>query len=411
MATAAQRRRRRIRLNRRAHSQGLTRTGFDYVQAGGERTLAERTTTSLRSQAEREMAEAYKPVNEGYSRRRGQIEALDAKRAADEQAFNQWSQQQRAALLSAAEARDAQLLALSAQQQKDLGGRLDEIRAARPNVSGGPGDTSVQDAAAAASTQQSAAAGQGMLARLGLGANLRTATAANSLNYERAISAKRQSETFEMLRDLADDEDKVAIDRASNRAKRIADLLGNEQEKTQLRIAAQQFGTKEANDLAVAQQAAEDRAAGRATSERGQDITRQNALDRIAAKGTEVNKYGYSNDEWKAMPRKRRQRIIRRFGKGEGAKKGTVTEGQRSNYVGVVQNYATGLRDQLGPFKKSLIGDDAAHETLTTIVEHAQGKGQRAQLQAAYDLWRYGKLRPGSRKKLRQAGIRIPKGW
>jgi hypothetical protein len=286
--SVASRARRRVR--RLAHGQGLTVSGYGYVKAGGPRSLAERTSGSLNKQATREIATAYKPALASVDRRKAQINAIDAKRAADEGAFQSWLTTQQATLRSEAAGRDAQLRTALATHKAELQTALTAATSGTPGAGGiAPTQPNALEAATAASIQGRQAESQlGVERQMHLTGQLQTANQGNELSLFGNLQAQRQAETYQQLADAADGEDKIRLQQAADLAKRLADLTTNEQTKAQVRIASQQFAVKEANDAA-------DAAASRATTRAGQAVTKHGQelshADRVAARKQQAQQH------------------------------------------------------------------------------------------------------------------------
>lgn len=258
-----------------AHRQGLTLSGYQYVRAGGARSLAERTQRSLQKQATRELSRAYAPVERELSRRDQQARSLDAKRAADEEVFKSWLNNTQAQLRSDAERQDQELRALAAKNRDELKTRLDTILQSTPGFGGAQAAQPAAVAAAAtAATARGAAADTALLGRQSAGSDLLAATSANNLAYAASLTAKRQAQTLKSLADNADERTKAVLARAGDEQKRLGQLLDNEMQKAQARIAAQQFGAK------LEQDEIQDVRSNR-TKRAGQRITRLNKLSEV----------------------------------------------------------------------------------------------------------------------------------
>lgn len=305
---------------RKAHRMGLTLRGFGYYSAGGERALAERTGSSIRKQAQSEMAAAYAPAAKSFDRREQQINSLDAKRQADEAAYRTWVTQKQAEIATQAQTARETLNTLADNHTNQLATNLGQIRsdnAARQQAIGGtqaPPDAlaEAQQGAILASDQNSRNA---VTARQRIGVDMIGAVQSNTLAHAASISAHRQSETLAQLAAVADDRDKALLQQGSDVSKRIAELLAGEGTNAQARIAQGQFDQKLRLDARKFDAAERDKKLGRGVTKRGQDLSH---ADRVAARAQKDRqkaqdffaKYGMTPEEFARHSQKGRQRII-----------------------------------------------------------------------------------------------------
>lgn len=274
-----------------AHRQGLTLAGYKYVKAGGERALAERRRGSLQKQAVREIKRSYAPAEEDLSRREKQIRSIDSKRASDEEGYKSWLTQQQANLRSEAEGRDQALRTIQGTQTKELGERLDAIRAA----SGGaniPKEVAIAQQGVLDRNAQSVTAVQGIQ---NLGVQQARATDSNAFAYQASLSAKRAADSYDKLLEVADDRGKVLLQKASDLNRRIAGLFDTEIKKAEDRI-AQQLNTGKAIETGRHNRA-------------GEENTRQGHLGTEGRWAMGGDHYGYTNDEWSKFSAAKRRSI------------------------------------------------------------------------------------------------------
>ena len=327
MASKAQRKRRRW--VRAAHRLGLTFEGYKFVRAGGQRSLAERTQESLREQAEREMKASYGPVEQTFTRREQQIKDLDAKNQADEAAFQGWLVGEQNRIVQEQQNRNASARALIEGQQAALVKQASDLAQERiqrnQQIGGATAPPSAVVDTTVAASGAAAARGLSSFAKREVGAtDLTAATAANNLGYIAAKRSERQAKTLEMMAEVAEGRNKAALQQAADHNRRVAQLLEGEVQKAQLRIASNEFSQKLSLDLREE--------AGRG---RGRSITRRGQKEVTNRENAKVNKWGYTNAEWKRMLPGQRQSIMKEQSKwgdrGSKSKKaGGLTSRQRA---------------------------------------------------------------------------------
>jgi hypothetical protein len=345
MASKAQRK--RARWVKAAHAMGLTFEGYKFWKSGGSRSLAERKESSLRRQADREMERAYQPVEQTFSKREQQIKDLDAKHAADEAAYQNWLAAEQGKIMQEQDNRVAATRALVEGHQAALVTRVDEMAQERIKANQAIGGATAPEGAVTATTREAVVAGgsrgvQSVAEKTLRGADLTSATAANNLAYTASLRSKRQAVTLEALAEVATGREKAALQKASDHNRRIAALLEGEVQKAQLRIASEEFSTKESNDLL-------DAARGRGVSRDKTAATREGQAGTQRRWEDTTNKYGFTNKEWKQIPSSRRQRIVKRYEKEQKdkkTKKGGPNARQRSsarNYIATLRQQAAGV--------------------------------------------------------------------
>lgn len=306
-----------------ANSLGLTKAGYTAYKTGTPLALSERSPGGIARQAAKLTKQAYAPAHAEIDQQESRVRAIQQKREADNAAFAQWVASRSDQLRAEAVGQAAETRARLAQGQSEFSTQLQNIRdsanAQATNAhSGGVGgalgaNLDANQAGAQAATLNASNAAQ---ARVGAGMDATLATLANNPAVVAAKRAADFAESLKMLEGVADERQKLALSQAGDQAKAVQTMMQEEITKAQAAIAAGQFVTKETNDLA-------DAAAGRATTRHGQNVTRQNAKDRLAAGQKKVNKYGYTEEQWQRFSPKHRQRIIKKGDTGKsGAKAG-----------------------------------------------------------------------------------------
>ncbi len=301
---------------RAANALGLTKAGFLSYKAGTALALAERSPGGISRQASKLTRQAYAPAEAMLSQQETRVKSLQAKRDADNAAFAQWVASRGDQLRAAAVASNAATQARLAQGQQEFNTQLANIRQsaqAQATTQQSPGGIGGADAANLAANQAAASAGtqnatNQATAHAGRSQEALDATLANNAAVVAADRARDFAASLKELEGVADDRQKLALDRAGSQAQLVQKMMQDEITKAQAAIAAGQFQQKEANDLFDASQ-------GRGVTKRGQDKTRQTAKDKLAADKTKVNKYGFSNQQWERFSPSHRRRLIKQGGK------------------------------------------------------------------------------------------------
>jgi hypothetical protein len=323
--------RQRAQSVRKAHAMGLTLQGYGQYKSGQPLALAERSQRGIRRTAAKLTEEAYAPGMKMLDQQEARVKDLQHKRDQDNAAFADWVSSRSNALQAEQIGQQVATRSALAQGQQEFGTQLQNIRDAgvarlqaqgvQSQAGGSLGTLAEQNASgAAANTQSRTNAAQ---AAAGARGDATTATIANNAAYVAAQRAKDYAASLEDLKGVADSRQKLLFQRGQDQARTVQSLLGQEITKAQAVIAGQQFSTKLENDNA-------NKAATRATTRHGQNVTRQNAKDRLAATQKADNKYGYSNEQWQRFSNEHRQRVIKEFNDtGGGKKNGDYTPAQR----------------------------------------------------------------------------------
>lgn len=227
------------RIVKAARQRGVT---IDSLISGVPAPLQARTQSGILAQAKKTVASQYKPVFDGLSSQKQQVQALDAKRASDNQQYRDWLAQQSGALRTA---RDTFASAINERQQS----LADQIQAnyataaqqAAANNAARTGSTTLgnqeQTAAQSAVSPQQNYAGalannqqQATLAAERSGGDRLAVATANSEAAQAATDAKRQSDTWKALQDIATELTKQTSMQSADTQKEVSRL--NDQELT-----------------------------------------------------------------------------------------------------------------------------------------------------------------------------------
>lgn len=344
--------------------QTAKRRGFaldSFLDPNVPKPLKQRTRNYLEYQARRQVNQAYKPVLTGLSQQARRIKALDEKRKTDAAHYQQWVADQLHSLDQNNARVESALIAHGSQVRTDRDAALQERQAAAVDTS--------QDAAAGITSQRSdstaldfGAETAKALANLdnsrlamdeaiGRGRDRSAAASANTIALGAAAEAKRVADTWTALMDVADDKQKVKLQRAADRAKEVARLLENETGKAQTNrefdAAVSKLNLDRAELRQDAKQFAQTLAANRLKDWRNYQLGKAR-IDESKRATNLLNAYrknqislGQSNLElgwWKAKhPNK---------GKGKGGSQGTQTERMRNknedNFSTAYAQLATG---------------------------------------------------------------------
>ncbi len=337
-----------------ANKLGLTKAGYIQYKSGQALALSERSPGGIARQAAKLTKDAYAPAHAVIDQQEQRVRAIQQKREADNAAFAQWVASRSDQLRAEAVSQSAETRARLAQGQQEFSTQLQNIRdsanaqatnAHSSGVGGALGaNLDANQAGAQAATQNAANAAQ---ARVGAGMDATLATLANNPAVVAAKRAADFAESLKLLEGVADERQKLALNQASDQARAVQSMMQEEITKAQAAIAANQFQTKEANDLFDADQ-------GRAVTVRGQNKTRQTAKDKLAAGQKKVNKYGYTEEQWQRFSSAHRRRIIKKGDTGKsGVKAGEKGSPQykkaHSKAVSQLQTAITYLKGEASP--------------------------------------------------------------
>lgn len=243
-------------LVREAHARGVSINS--YLDRSTPMPLKERTTSSLRSEAERTMSSAYAPAEKELSNRERMIQSIGEKRALDNDRWTQWLNQRHGELQANAQAADAAILdrqkqiqgAMIAGQQQNLA-EFVNMQNPTGQVSDPRQSANVPQIIAQQQAQQAQNASSAELTSkiVGDNAGRQAATQANNFAFMAAMKAKDVADQWKALQDVADDKDKLKLQRGADSAKEISRLLDREIQKAQTRneqnIAAASLNVKQ----------------------------------------------------------------------------------------------------------------------------------------------------------------------
>ena len=399
---------------RKLHRQGFAVRGYI---PGAPDAVQPRLASFLRKQAAKTISTAYGPVESALSDREARITAVRDKRARDHQAFQAWQAQQQAQIRSEAESRRTALMTQVQQQQQELTNDLVQITQQAQTRLGAGGVQGNLDMGGTVSGAQRAAAEKSAANVSALGqstqisGDLLAATQANNQLAMKALEAKDFARSMEEMAALADDRTKVALQRGADHAKQLAHLFDMEVEKAQQNSQLQLAGQKLGVQMAGIRQ--RDKASQRtsATARRGQDLTFQAATRRsIIAAGNSAETQRHNREQ---------ERIARE--KLKATDPGSASKQERKarrDSIRAVNRMASYMNDKLGkPQGKVGSGKTSKGKNIddfNKVVEDLRASYPKDLdlITIAYDLWRFGRLRPGARKRWRDGvGGPMPKGW
>lgn len=151
---------------------------------------------------------------------------------------------------------------------------------------------------------------------------------------------------------------------------------------------------KEQNKVAIAAQNSKDKASQRKATARNQRAAR---IQRAKEKGQEVNKYGYSNEQWQRFSPSHRQRIISQEGKQSGGSSLTPKEAREARV-----NFRRAVADVK---RNPGLASDSLYDQMV------QAGYDPVVARAAVQLVRKGHVGPNTSRSLeRDYGIKAPRG-
>lgn len=223
-----------------AHTRGFTIDSF--LDSSLPPALKARTTESLRTQATATVASAYAPAETALTAREKQVRNIDALRAQDNQYYLDWLTAKHGQLATHAQEADRQMLQAGKDIQDQTAAQIQSSRTqAVTAAQAQPGVVSDMSTAKAFDFTPEAARSLELISNertrsqqlVGTASQHRDDMEANNFAQMAASEARRQSETWKSLSDLGDEKTKLQLQKGSDAAKMVADLLDKEISKAQ----------------------------------------------------------------------------------------------------------------------------------------------------------------------------------
>lgn len=237
-----------------AHAGGYTVAG---VLSGAPEALRPRLQSSLKKEAARSVADAYKPVLADLDTQESRVKAWDSKRADDNKAYGAWLATQNQTLQTDNIAAQTQLATAAKTSRDGLSAAWDTIQQqSKANTAGGVSDPGQSAALAQVGNARTAAETNaqtqydGAIASLKTGGNSTTETlAAINSSFAASADAARRTDISQALSSIRDDRTKATIQKATDYLTQFSKLKDGEVTKAQnlmdSDIAAQSLGVKE----------------------------------------------------------------------------------------------------------------------------------------------------------------------
>lgn len=221
-----------------AHKGGYTVSG---VLSGAPEALRPRLQSSLKDEAAKSVADAYKPVLADLDSQETRVKAWDAKRADDNKAYSAWLATQNQALAATNAGATSQLLAAHVAARDGVKQAWDAIQqGTTANTKGGVSDPSQSSALAQIPVAAAAANGQANSNLEAATANLKaggdsTAETLANINGSFAASgdASRRADISQALSSIRDSRTQTTIKKAGDYLSEFARLKGGEVTKAQ----------------------------------------------------------------------------------------------------------------------------------------------------------------------------------
>jgi hypothetical protein len=419
------------KLVKAAHRQGFAVDSF--LNPDIPRPLKERTGKSLRAEAKKTILEAYKPAEQELTDREKKIKALDAKRASDNAYYNDWLKTRSDQLIENQKTAKAAHDARQAEIQRQLGTQLEAGKHAAAKAAGGHAGvvSDPSQSTALANSGEADRASKNVAGAVGLAEQQShtneghlAATAANNFAIVAAEEARRIAQTWEGLKDVADDKQKVQLSKAADTAKEVARLLDGEVGKANSNREAYLAGAvldvkgKELDLKALTQRQKNQRSKekNQLTAQQQAEQQRHNLvledLDREARELSRTEftaKYGRSPAEWLSMSPAQRAAWLKKYNASNGkGKKGR----NRAHSDDAIRTGRRDLRKVEALVTDELNLDPSAQggSILEVLAQDPKGpKLDPLMVEAAYQRKRYGGVSAKTRKAFHRAyGIWLP---
>ena len=223
------------KIQRLAREQGQTVNSF--LDTSTPDALKQNTRAGLQKRALDTVNASYAPAETNLDQQEVRIKALNEKRSNDNKYYNDWLNTKQAQLNSSAQTANA---ALQSQQQAMMStaqqwqGQQQAVQQQAQNTPGGVTNpqqsTAIQAMSqpATAAVNQVAASGQRAQADIASNTKYQAALQANNFASMAASEAKRVSDTWASLKDVADERTKVKLEKGAKAATEVSRLLDQE---------------------------------------------------------------------------------------------------------------------------------------------------------------------------------------
>lgn len=408
-----------------AHRRGFTVDS--YLDQSVPDPLKQRLRSSLREQAQSTIADAYAPVEQHFSQQEQRAQAVAEKRRIDNERYREWLNARLTQLHAHAAAADQQLMAAGAQIADD---RQDAIHDARDDLIAeagkNPGNVSDPRQADAfdlsAEAEHSAdvlsAKRQRTADQIGSSQDKMNTEAAALAAWAAGMEVRRQSELWQQLGEIGDQRAKAEIDKAGAQAEELARLFDQEIDKAS---ANRDYGLAAAR-LDVSRE--EIQSENEQALMKHRENTRKHNLDVRKVDAQRENEErrrmeadrDYQLDAEKFGAEQAKDRYQRRHGLGPYAKPGKGGSKGKPRRPSYTERQAvrtiTDLADRIG--SKDAQDPAKLHGHKVALVDGNNKDGKRyprVLVEAAAEIAKYGKLRPGTYRKLKHGGAYIPPEW
>lgn len=222
-----------------AHKRGLSVAGY---VSGQPAAMREALPSALKQQAMDTIASVYKPAEADLSARERRVKAIDEKRHNDNQSYLQWLQGQSAKMTADAKLADQLLVDRQKgiqQQTTDAYAQLHQqaatAAASHQGVVSDPTESTAMDFTDEGKRAEGliATARESTTNMIDSNAKLAATAAANNFAHIASLEAKRASDTWGALSDVADERTKLQLQKGADAAKEVARLLDQEITKAQ----------------------------------------------------------------------------------------------------------------------------------------------------------------------------------
>ncbi len=240
-----------------AHKRGYT---LESALSDAPNALKERTTSSLRKEAQQTIATAYAPARKELSTREKSIGFLDQKRATDDASYRQWLLGETGKLQAQARAADGALATQQQDIQRDLeegiatsnADSLKRMSASAGGVSDPNQSAALNTTATDTRSRESVASRRSLQADMSkIGEDGRVLAGASLIAQQGARDAMRQADTWKAMAEVSGDREKLVLTQAADSASLVQDLLDKNVAKAQssreLNLARVELGQKGAS--------------------------------------------------------------------------------------------------------------------------------------------------------------------
>lgn len=394
-----------------AHARGFAVNTF--LDTSTPDALKPRTQEGIRKQALSTVSAAFAPAEQALTDQEKRAQALAEKRRQDNATYNEWLTAKQAELAAHDQAAQAAIQTQQQQIAQETAGALGQMKdQLTQHAAQTFGNVSDPSQAKAFDFSNEAQRNHDMVAEarrqttnaIGNANEHESAMAQSNLAFAGNREAKRQDDLNATMTGIGGERAKLGSDKAAEIAKQIAGLISDETTKASANrdygLAADRLGVQ-SDAINQRAQAAELASTDRnsALAERKRAAQAREAQARVNERNRKMDSDRKYQEDVKEHGRKAaKERYLVRIGYYE--KNGTKARQPDMKGAQLIDHLSTGFSNPHDPAQLS--------KDKQTLISHGHDKRM---IQAGAEVAKYGKLKPGTYRRLKQTGVYIPPEW